>query len=189
MRINLKDFLDYASHKHPGAVAAAVIHNVKTAQKIRAKKGGHGLRGFGDASTDSIDAPFTSYLYDVSTTSTDLNVPDQTSVVFAPTGQAAPSNIVAVNSTTGQNTSNPLVDIAKNLINSVPGLLTAYTANKQLSTCAQTNQARVSQGLPPIDCSSFAPQANVGLAPSTQKMFTYALLGGGALVLFALMRR
>lgn len=178
MQINLKDFLDYASHKNPGAVARAVMATAK-------KRIGRGLRGLGDT------APYDTLL-------SQLQDPNLYSLSVAPTaqtgflanGQTSPvgGNPIVVNSSgVPVSSSGTWTDIFNNLTAAVPNLLTAYTANKQLSACAQTNQARLSQGLPAIDCSAFAPTAQVGLTSSTTSLLF--VLGGGALLLLALSGR
>lgn len=76
------------------------------------------------------------------------------------------------------------------LVSSAPQVLTAYTAHQQLNACAETNKARLSQGLAPVDCSSFAPQVQVGVSQPVQNLATFAMIGLGVLgLLFILKRR
>jgi len=53
----------------------------------------------------------------------------------------------------------------------------------------EINLARVQAGLQPLDAASLAPGFNVGMTQQTQKFATFALLGGGALLLYALSKR
>ena len=176
MRINLKHFLDYASHKNPRVVAAAVIAAAK-------KHGGQmKRRGMGDASSGmQLDPAAMSYV---------LSDPNVINLAvtgaapgFLPDGSSNPlANPVVTDSTGAPVNAAPWWQtLFTSITNAAPNLLTAYTANQQLTACSQTNQARLSQGLPPVDCSSFAPTANLGLSPATSSLFL--LLGGGALLL------
>jgi hypothetical protein len=176
MRINLKSFLDYASHKNPQAVAQAVI---ATAKKHVGKS------RMGDAASDA--ASIQSYLTDPNLYSLDVA---GSGTGFLSDGTATTlSNPAVVNNTTGQPAANApwWQSLFTSLTTAAPNLLTAYTANQQLSACSQTNQSRLSAGLPPVDCSSFAPTANVGLSPATSSLFL--LLGGGALLLMFMGRK
>ena len=176
MTFNLKDFLDFASHRNPKAVAQAVIATAKQARR--------GMSGMGDAS----NLPDLSYLTDPSLSTVDVSLPSPGSVVYSANGVAGPSTADATTNTSGS-LADTAISILNNLTAAAPQLLTAYTANKQLSACAQANATRAAQNLAPLDCSSFAPTAQVGLSPSTQSMLTLALLGGGALILFSMMRK
>jgi hypothetical protein len=51
------------------------------------------------------------------------------------------------------------------------------------------NLQRVQAGLQPLDASRLAPGVNVGMTAQTQQFATLALLGGGALLLYALTKR
>lgn len=53
----------------------------------------------------------------------------------------------------------------------------------------EINLARAQQGLPPIDVSRYAPGVNVGMTPQTQQFMTFALLGVGAIAVYALTRK
>lgn len=183
-RYNLKDVMDFAAAHYPMQTKQAVL---KTFAKMRGKK------RLGDA-TDSITITDWQAVADAASNTDVFSTPSPTgSVVFNTSGQVASPPAVLVpspgTSAPPASISDTIAAFVNNITSSVPDLLTAYTANKQLDACSKTNQARLSAGLSPVDCSSFAPTANVGFAPGTQKMLTYALLGGGALVLFAIMSR
>lgn len=75
------------------------------------------------------------------------------------------------------------------LVSSAPQVLTAYTAHQQLNACAETNKARLSQGLSPVDCSSFAPQVQVGVSQPVQNLATFAMIGLGVLGLMFILKR
>ena len=75
------------------------------------------------------------------------------------------------------------------LVSSAPQVLTAYTAHQQLNACAETNKARLSQGLAPVDCSSFAPQVQVGVSQPVQNLATFAMIGLGVLGLMFILKR
>ena len=169
MQINLKSFLDYASHKNPQAVAQAVL---ATARKHSSKK------RMGDTTQyDNLLKQLTDpNLYSLDVTGSGPG--------FLSDGTASPlANPTVVNNQTGQPAASApwWQTLFTSLTGSAPALLTAYTANQQLTACSQTNQARLSQGLPAVDCSSFAPTAQVGLTSSTSSLLL--LLGGGALLL------
>ncbi len=108
---------------------------------------------------------------------------------FNSSGVYSPPVSVVVPENTDKSFSDTITDIIKNLTDSAPQILTAYTANKQLDACTKTNQARLSQGLPPVDCAAFAPQVQVGIAPSSQGIVTVALIGAAALGLAFLLRK
>jgi hypothetical protein len=189
MRINLKHFLDYASHKNPQAVAQAVIATAKKhVGMMRRGGGGYVARGMGDASSDTAAVnAVQAYLTDPNLYSLDVA---GSGAGFLANGAASPlANPTVVNAATGQPAANApwWQSLFTSLTTAAPNLLTAYTANQQLSACSQTNQSRLSAGLPPVDCSSFAPTANVGLSPATSSLFL--LLGGGALLLMFMGRK
>lgn len=171
MRVNLKKFLDYAARQNPQAVMRAL----QTTAKRR------GLSGMGES-----DSPF---LFDMSTSfgTVDFGTPpENVDIVVKPQGGAA----LVDNSNSGLSIGDAIVDVFRNLTNSAPELLTAYTANKQLDACSKTNVARLSAGLAPIDCSAFAPQVQVGVSrPTMQGIGTIALIGGGLLLVWLLTRK
>jgi hypothetical protein len=176
IRSNLKDVLDFAANKYPRQTKAALIHTMK-------RRGN--LRGMGDTSSG---------LPDLSYLSTDAQAVDvitpATTLTFGTDGMVStPAMLAPASGSSGSSITDSIMSVFNNLTAAVPNLLTAYTANKQLDACAKTNQARLSAGLPAIDCSAFAPTANVGVAPSTQKLLTYALIGGGGLILLSMMMR
>jgi hypothetical protein len=51
------------------------------------------------------------------------------------------------------------------------------------------NLARAQQGLPAIDFSQYAPGVNVGMTTQTQQFATLALLGLGAVAIYAISKR
>jgi hypothetical protein len=186
MRFNLKHFLDYATHANPGAVARAVI---QTAQNTGLKRRA-GMRGLGaDAGASADYSGLMSYLTDPNLYSLDVVTPASGGASFNSNGTATLSAPVVVNNATGQPSAGTpwYTSLLNSITAAAPNLLTAYTANQQLSACSQTNQARLSQGLAPVDCSSFAPTAQVGLTSGTSSLLL--LLGGGALLLMFMGRR
>jgi hypothetical protein len=77
-----------------------------------------------------------------------------------------------------------------------PDWLTSLSQIAQAAAQYQTQQkvldinlARVQAGLQPLDAATLAPGFNVGMTQQTQKFATFALLGGGALLLYALSKR
>lgn len=171
-QFNMGDFLNFAAKHYPKQTQIAVLKNAPMRRR--------GMSGLGQSSSG---LPDLSYL-DTSAQNTTVTVPPQ-SVMFNSSATAQPSAIVSDNTgSTDTSATGIISSIFNSLTATVPNLLTAYTANKQLTACSQTNQARLSQGLPAIDCSSFAPTAQVGLTSSTSNLLL--LLGGGALLLIFL---
>ena len=68
-------------------------------------------------------------------------------------------------------------------------IIGAITQYQLQSKALDINLARAQQGLPPLDVSSYSPGVNVGITPQTQNFATFALLGLGALAVFALAKR
>lgn len=171
VRFNLKHFLDYASQVNPNAVKNALQ---KTARKRE-------MSGLGDFISD---LP----VLDTSFSTLDWATPSEITVTATPSFNG--STQVSVSSdVAGKSIGDSIMDFFNNLTKSAPELLTAYTAIKQLDACTKTNQARLSQGLPPIDCAAFSPQVQVGIAPNTQGIVNLALIGGGLLLVWLIMRK
>ncbi|MHB8071867.1 MAG: hypothetical protein ACYDHF_07985 [Candidatus Cryosericum sp.] len=166
-QFNAQDFLNFAAAKHPNIVKKIVMGTAPARS-----------RGMGDASTDTGALPDLSYL-NTTAADTTISIP-VTPVSFDASGTTSTPVIASSNSGTPSADTGTISSIISSLTSAVPNLLTAYTANKQLTACTQTNQQRLSQGLPAVDCSSFAPTAQVGLTSSTSSLLF--LLGGGALL-------
>lgn len=124
-----------------------------------------------DASTD------TSGLYEVG------SLADGTAI-FSDSPNASAAGVTGGVPTTGQ--------AAQTNTSLWSGFANMLTAGAQAYTTKQildTNITRAKAGLPPISSASVAPTVNVGMAPATQQLVTFGLLGLGAVVLFSMMRR
>jgi hypothetical protein len=83
----------------------------------------------------------------------------------------------------------PPGDFSGDFMTYLPQAVSAIAAWDMQRKMVDMNIERVRQGLPPIDPSQVAPGVNVGLTPQTQQLATVALIGMGAIALFAIARR
>lgn len=96
------------------------------------------------------------------------------------------STIVSNDAAAGVDTSAPWY---QDLIGLTTQALTAYTQFRSQDQIMQLNVERARAGLPPIDPTAYGPAVGVGLDARTRELLQYALIGGGALLLFALMKK
>jgi len=73
------------------------------------------------------------------------------------------------------------------LAQSAQKLLPSILTYQQAKDLNDINLERARKGQPPLSPAQYAPQVNVGVAPQTQQMITYALLGLGALGIWFMM--
>jgi hypothetical protein len=83
----------------------------------------------------------------------------------------------------------PAIDASPDWLTSLSQIAQAAAQYDLQSKILEINLARAQAGQAPIDASRLAPGVNVGMTPQTQQFATLALLGGGALLLYALSKR
>lgn len=77
----------------------------------------------------------------------------------------------------------------QDLLQFASGALQTYTQFRSQDQIMQLNLERAKAGLPPIDPTRYGPSVGVGMDYQTRNLMTWALLGAGALALFAILRK
>lgn len=105
--------------------------------------------------------------------------PDNTSFdpMFSSAGTVTPEAEAVTASTTDQ------------IFSALEKLASIYGSVRMQDKLLDINMERAQLGLPPIDAAQYSPGVNVGLTAQTQQLLTWALIGFGALAVFAMMKR
>ena len=77
----------------------------------------------------------------------------------------------------------------QDLIGLTTQALTAYTQFRSQDAIMELNVERARNGLPPIDPTAYGPAVGVGLDARTRELLQYAMIGGGLLALFLIMKK